>query len=101
MPPAAVVSANFTWTALEGAHAITVIADSGQSVTESNEANNSRSRSITFLKPEVPEKTTPVLDTGDTAGAGLLETWWWVLLLIGAVLGIIMLYTTIRNLRKR
>ena len=97
----ATASVDFSWRAAEGQHNITVTADPKQLLNENNRTNNSHSRTITFLKPEAPPKTTPLIDPGATTGGGLLDKWWWVLLLAGGILGLLMLYTTIKNLRKR
>lgn len=99
--PGATVAADFPWTALEGEHEILIYADAGQSVAEGNETNNSRSRTVAFLKAEPPGTITPVLDLGAATGAGLLDTWWWIFLAAGGILGVFMLYTTIKNMRKR
>lgn len=95
------ISADFTWTALEGEHTIEILADTAQSVTESNETNNLKSRVISFAKPEAAEKNLPIITTNATTGGGLLETWWWVFLLAGGALGLGVLYNTIRNMRQK
>jgi subtilase family serine protease len=93
--------ADFSWTAAAGSHTIDILADTAQTITESNETNNARSRTIAFSKPEAAEKKTPVITTNATEGGSLLDNWWWMLLLAGAALGLGVLYTTIRNMRKK
>ncbi len=97
----ATASVDFTWKVAEGQHEIIVTADPQQLITESDRTNSSRSRTITFFKQDATPKTTPLIDAGATTGSGLLDKWWWVLLFAGAILGLLMLYTTIKNLRKR
>jgi uncharacterized repeat protein (TIGR01451 family) len=92
---------DFSWTALEGEHNIEVTADASQSITESNETNNTRSRTIIFAKPELPVKKTPVITLNATTSGGLLQTWWWAFLLVGGVLGLGILYSAIRNMKKQ
>jgi uncharacterized repeat protein (TIGR01451 family) len=92
---------DFPWTAIEGEHKINVQADASQSVAECNETNNTRDRTISFTKREAPGKPSQIINPAAAAGGGLLETWWWLLLVVGGLLGLIMLYSTIRNMRKR
>jgi subtilase family serine protease len=93
--------ADFSWTAREGEHNIEVTADTAQTITESNETNNARSRTITFAKQETPAKKTPIVTLNATTGSGLLETWWWIFLVAGGALGLGILYSTIRNMRRK
>ena len=94
-------SVDFLWQALEGEHKIEITADSLQSVLESNETNNVKSRAITFAKPEPPPKKTPALDLQSKANPGLLETYWWALVLVGVAMGLGIIYTAIQNMRKK
>jgi subtilase family serine protease len=94
-------TADFTWTVIEGEHTIEVMCDALQTITESNETNNTKTRTLTFTKPEAPEKKTPIVTLSAAPGGGFLDEMWWVLLMAGGVLGLGILYTTIRNMRKK
>ena len=52
---------DFSWTAMEGQHEISVLADADQTILESNESNNIKVRSISFEKPAVVTKKAAAL----------------------------------------
>jgi subtilase family serine protease len=94
-------SADFLWKAIEGQHEITVLADADQTIAESDESNNTKSRTISFEKPEAPAKKIPNVSATPSADNGFLNRWWWLLLLVAAVLGIAAFVTTLRTLKKK
>jgi subtilase family serine protease len=94
------ITLDFPWTALEGEHTINIMADASQAIAECNETNNARERTITFTKPEPKAKTTPIINPAATTDGNLLETWWWLLLVTGGLLGLIMIYSTVRMRRR-
>ena len=56
----AMVSQDFSWKAVAGNHEISAYADAGNLIIESNETNNSKSRTISIEKPAAtaaPTKT--------------------------------------------
>jgi subtilase family serine protease len=95
-----IITLDFPWTAIEGEHAIDVFVDAAQSVTERDETNNGRERTITFIKQAAPAKTVPLINPAATTDGGLLETYWWALLVIGGLLGLTMIFSTVRNMRR-
>jgi subtilase family serine protease len=96
----AIVSQDFTWKAVAGQHEIIVYADIGQLILESNETNNSRSRTVSVEKPAAPVPITPKLSTTSTANKGFIANWWWLLLLVAALLGGAAFVSALRSFRK-
>ena len=101
MDIAAITTIEFTWEATEGQHEIAVFADADQTIFESNEINNSKSRTVSFEKPGTPaNKSSGTTNTSANDG-GLVEQWWWLLLLIAGLLCVAAFISTFRLLRKR
>jgi len=96
-----VATINFSWTAIAGQHEISVLANSDNTVLESNVSNNAKSRSISFEKPAVPVKKAAGLPAVPSADKGFLNTWWWLLLLVAALLGIGAFVSAFRAARKK
>ena len=95
------VTREFKWTVKEGEHEIIASVDPDQTIIESNEQNNTKSRIVSFAKTNVPvTKSTGTPTTSPTAG-GLLDKWWWLLLLIAGLLIAAAFVSTLRALRKR
>lgn len=94
-------TADFPWQAIEGLHEITILADVDQTIVESDESNNTKTRTISFEKSEPPAKKIPVVSATPTAGDGFLNRWWWALLMVAAVLGIAAFATTLRAIKKK
>jgi subtilase family serine protease len=94
-------SADFLWKVTAGQHEISVLANSDNSVLESNMSNNLKSRAISFENPTVPVKKSSGLPVVSTTDKGFLNSWWWLLLLIAAVLGVGAFVTALRAARKK
>jgi uncharacterized repeat protein (TIGR01451 family) len=93
---------NFPWVTKEGEHQITVVADSAQVITESDEQNNAKTRSLTFEKLAPPEKKPATTLAGIApSDKGFMNKYWWVLLLIAGLLGIGAVASFLRSLRKK
>jgi subtilase family serine protease len=101
MKIAAITTVEFTWEATEGQHEITVFADADQTIVESNELNNSKSRTISFEKTKAPVKTTSNTTTAPASDGGFISSWWWLLLLIAGLLGVVAFLPTLRSLIKK
>lgn len=101
MKIAAITTVEFTWKATEGQHEITVFADADQTIVESNELNNSKSRTISFEKTKAPVKTTGNTTTAPASDGGFISSWWWLLLLIAGLLGVVAFLPTLRSLIKK
>jgi subtilase family serine protease len=80
-------TADFPWTLAAGQHEISVIANSDNAVQESNTANNIKTRTLSFEDATVPVKSAglPIIPSTDK---GFLSSYWWILLLLAAILGI-------------
>ncbi len=97
----AIISQDFSWKATAGNHEINAYADIGNLILESNETNNSRSRTVTIEKPAATVAPKPAnLSTASTADKGFIASWWWLLLLITAVLGGAAFFSALRSFRK-
>jgi subtilase family serine protease len=94
-------SVDFSWTALAGQHEISVLANSDNTVPESNLSNNTKSRSISFENPTVPVKKSASLPAVPATDRGFLNNWWWLLLLIAAVLGVAAFVSAFRAAKKK
>jgi subtilase family serine protease len=96
-----VATVDFSWTATAGQHEISVLANSNNTVLESNISNNSKSRTISFEKPTVPVKKSDSLPAVTATDKGFLNSWWWLLLLIAGVLGVAAFVTALRAAKKK
>jgi subtilase family serine protease len=93
--------AEFIWTITEGQHEITVIANSDNAVMESNLTNNAKSRSLSFENATAPVKKNAGLPVVSVGNKGFLTNWWWVLLMIAALLGVGAFFTAMKAVRKK
>jgi subtilase family serine protease len=96
----AIVSRDFNWKAVAGSHEITAYADIGTLIPESNETNNSRTRTVSIENPAAPVPKTISLSTASTANKGFIASWWWLLLLAAALLGGAAFVSMLRAFRK-
>ncbi len=95
-----IVSRDFTWKAVAGNHEIAAYVDMGQLILESNETNNSRSRTVSIENPAAPLPKTIKLSTDSAANKGFIANWWWLLLLIAALLGGAAFFSALKSFRK-
>jgi subtilase family serine protease len=90
--------ATFTWTSLEGMQEFQALADSEGTVAESNENNNTKSRTVTVTAPIVTATTHKAAAV--SASGGILDSWWWVILVAGLLLGGAFFYSTFKAIRR-
>ncbi|OGO19754.1 MAG: hypothetical protein A2Z15_08125 [Chloroflexi bacterium RBG_16_50_11] len=95
------ITADFSWVVTESQHEIAVFADADESIVESNELNNTKSRTVSFAKTAAPAKESAGTNSANTSDAGFIGSYWWVLLLFAALLGGGAFFSTIRALKKR
>ncbi len=91
----------FPWIITEGEHEITAFIDAQQTNMESNEQNNTKSRTVSFTASvnqviKSTSKTAPSSSDG-----GLLDKWWWLLLLIAGLLVVAVFVSSFRLLKKK
>jgi len=82
-----VVTKEFSWTAVSGLQNISISADIDGLLTESNETNNTSSRTITIEDKEEPADETIPLSSNIPGDKGFLGEMWLVIMLIALVLG--------------
>jgi subtilase family serine protease len=97
----AIATADFPWKAMTGPHEISAFIDANQTVLESNETNNIKSRTITIEKPETPATKTVKLPTTSSSDKGFLGSWWWMFLIVAALLGGMAFVSAVKNLRRK
>jgi subtilase family serine protease len=83
----AIVSQDFSWKAVAGQHEIIAYADIDNTVLESDETNNSKSRTINIENPAAPIPQAVKTSTASIADKGFIVSWWWLLLIVAAFLG--------------
>lgn len=96
----AIAIGDISWTAEAGLHEITVFADIDGLVLESNETNNTKSRTLTLEEPEAPTKPAPKLATPAPSSKGFLGSSWWLIMLAAVLLGGIAFVAALKSLRK-
>jgi subtilase family serine protease len=99
MDIAVITTIEFTWVATEGEHEITFFADADQTVFESNELNNTKSRTLSFEKSQAA--TNIPVNTATVSDGGFIESYWWLLLILAGLLVAIAFIPTLRSLRKK
>ena len=98
----AAVSQDFSWVALAGPQEISAYVDIEGLVLESNEANNTRSRTISLTKPEPTVKETPIdLSPISSEDKGFLANSWWLFLLVAALLGGGAFFMALKSFKKK
>jgi subtilase family serine protease len=93
-----IASLDFSWIATAGQHDIVAYADISKQITESNETNNSRTRTVSIESPPVQVPKSVNLST--TTDKGLIASWWWLLLVVAALLGGTAFYSALRSFKK-
>jgi subtilase family serine protease len=97
----AIITADFAWKAMTGPHEISAFIDTDQTVLESNETNNTKSRTITIEKPETPAAKKVKLPATSSADKGFLSSWWWMFLIVAALLGGMAFASALKNLKRK
>jgi len=82
-----VVTKEFSWIAESGLQEISISADIDGLLPESNEANNTGTRTITITGDNTPADEPPPLSSGPTGDKGFLGEWWLLLMLVALLLG--------------
>ncbi len=82
-----VVTKEFSWTAESGLQEISISADIDGLLLESNEANNTGTRTITITGDNTPADEPPPLSSGPTDDKGFLGEWWLLLMLVALLFG--------------
>ncbi len=82
----------FSWSAVAGPQEISAYADMDGLLLESNEDNNSKSRTISLAEPKAPaqeEEEEPGIDLSNDSSSdnGLIGSYWWMFMLGAVVLG--------------
>jgi subtilase family serine protease len=96
-----IVTADFPWKAMFGSHEISAFIDASQTIPESNETNNTKSRTITIEKPGTSPSNTVKLPATSSTNKGFLSSWWWAFLIVAALLGGIAFASALKNIRKK
>jgi subtilase family serine protease len=96
-----IASLDFDWTALGGLHEVSVLADAGGLVTEANETNNARSRTIEISGPSQGGATSAAGPTGGSSGnKGIMGDLWWIALLVAAFLGVSAFVIALKSFKR-
>ncbi|OGO07046.1 MAG: hypothetical protein A2Y92_00055 [Chloroflexi bacterium RBG_13_57_8] len=93
---------DFTWASVAGPQEISAYADIDGLVPESNEVNNTRSRTISLTKPEpTPTKKTIVdLSSNSPEDSSFISNSWWMFLLGAILLGVGAFLLALKSLKK-
>jgi subtilase family serine protease len=82
----AMVTGEFSWTAVAGQQEIGIFADPDNLLPESNEINNMSTRTI-YIIGTAPAEEPVNLTAGPSGEKGLLAGFWWIILLVSAAFG--------------
>ena len=96
----AIITRDFTWIAVEGAHEIGAFVDIDEMILENNEANNIKSRTVTFAAPEPPAINPVILPSTSAPGGGFLSDSWWLIALVAALFGGTAFIIALRSFKK-
>ena len=65
---AASVTCEFQWTVTEGEHEMLAFVDADEAITESNEQNNTKSRTVSFTQTSAPTSNSPGASSARRSG---------------------------------
>ncbi|MBN1161218.1 MAG: hypothetical protein JXA17_04665 [Dehalococcoidales bacterium] len=91
----------FQWTVTKGEHEILALIDADQAITESNEQNNTKSRTVSFSEASAPVNNSSGISSASTTEEGLIEQYWWMLLLLAGLFAFGAFFSTFRYLKRR
>jgi subtilase family serine protease len=94
------VTQEFQWTVTEGEHEILAFVDADQEITESNEQNNTKSRTVSFAQTNAPVNNSPAVSSTSPTEEGIIEQYWWMLLLLAGLLIVAAFVSTFRYLKR-
>jgi len=95
----------FSWPAVAGPQEISAYADIDELLMESNEGNNSKSRTISLAEPEATveeaeEEPAVDLSNDDSDDKGLMASYWWLFMLGALLLGGGSFYLAFKSFKK-
>ncbi len=98
----AAVSQDFSWSAVAGPQEISACADIGGLLTESNEVNNYKSRSISLTEPLPTPTKKPAVDLSDDSSENksLIGDFWWMFLAGAMLLGVGAFLLALKSFKK-
>jgi subtilase family serine protease len=97
---ATAITSEFQWTVTEGEHEILAFIDAEQAVFESNEQNNTKSRTVSFSQTSAPTNNSPGASSASTTEEGIVEKYWWMLLLLAGLLVVAAFVSVFRYLKS-
>jgi subtilase family serine protease len=96
----ATLSKDFSWKSLAGQHEIMTYADAGNTILESDETNNSRSRTVTIEKAAAPAPKSIKSNAPAATDKGLISNYWWVLMLAAGLLALGAFVSVYKSVKK-
>jgi uncharacterized repeat protein (TIGR01451 family) len=81
------VSQDFFWKAVAGQHEFKLSADADNTIMESDETNNFKSRIVTIANSAAPTQKAIKVSSPKTTDRGLIANSWWLFLIAAAMLG--------------
>jgi uncharacterized repeat protein (TIGR01451 family) len=95
------VTKDFSWNAVVGSHEITVSADIDGLLQESNEINNTKSRTISLSEPKAPDNEPPIkISPVSSEDKGFIGNFWWAFLLVATLLGVGAFVLALKSFKK-
>ncbi len=98
---AASITCEFQWTVTEGEHEMLAFIDADEAITESNEQNNTKSRTVSFSQTSAPTNNSPGVSSASTTEEGIVGQYWWMLLLLAGLLIVGAFISTFKYLKSR
>jgi uncharacterized repeat protein (TIGR01451 family) len=96
-----ITTVSFVWKTAAGPHEIKFDADVDGVITESDEVNNTKIRTLTFALPETTTQKSLKLQSDASANESLISKWWWLLLIVAVLLGGTAFLSAMKTLRKK
>ena len=95
------ITHDFQWTVTEGEHEILAFVDADEAITESNEQNNTKSRTVSFSQGDTPVNNSTGTSSTSTTEESIIEQYWWMLLLLAGLLVVAAFVSTFKYLKSR